>query len=149
MIIIVTNRDVRKKGTTVFKNDDDAPFGDDLQKRPDELRLATAERQDGGKWKVNLLPDTKKDPHTSETLFKKVLADMKKGRISKKWLFFVHGFNQSFRHNLDKCHALEKIYNVNVVAFSWPSNPGPALINGGPVEYGRGTGQRPGIGARS
>ena len=37
---------------------------------------------------------------------------------------FIHGFNQNLEKNLDKCREIEA-YGVNVIAFSWPSNPGP------------------------
>jgi esterase/lipase superfamily enzyme len=42
----------------------------------------------------------------------------------KNCVFFVHGFNQSFEKNLEKSLALEKEHGVEVIAFSWPSNPG-------------------------
>lgn len=40
---------------------------------------------------------------------------------------FIHGFNQSLEKNLKKCEEIES-YGVNVIAFSWPSNPGPQKI---------------------
>ena len=147
MIIVVTNRCVRKEGKTVFKEDCQAPFGDKLNtKSRDELRIAIAKRQQGGSWQVDVHRETAdmKNP-PSQDLFAKIIKDAgKKGGTKvkngspdkKKWLFFVHGYNQSFLKNLDKCHALEKIYGVNVIAFSWPSNPGgsPSF---GPFEYRR------------
>ncbi len=42
----------------------------------------------------------------------------------KPCCIFIHGFNQSLAKNLKKCEEIES-YGVNVLAFSWPSNPGP------------------------
>lgn len=42
----------------------------------------------------------------------------------KPCCIFIHGFNQSLTKNLKKCKEIES-YGVNVIAFSWPSNPGP------------------------
>ncbi len=42
----------------------------------------------------------------------------------KPCCIFIHGFNQSLEKNLKKCEEIES-YGVNVIAFSWPSNPGP------------------------
>lgn len=42
----------------------------------------------------------------------------------KNCVFFVHGFNQSFESNLEKALKIERIHNTEVIAFSWPSNPG-------------------------
>ncbi len=43
---------------------------------------------------------------------------------SKPCCIFIHGFNQSLAKNMKKCEEIES-YGVNVIAFSWPSNPGP------------------------
>lgn len=42
----------------------------------------------------------------------------------KPCCLFIHGFNQSLAKNMKKCEEIES-YGVNVIAFSWPSNPGP------------------------
>lgn len=42
----------------------------------------------------------------------------------KPCCIFIHGFNQSLEKNMKKCEEIES-YGVNVIAFSWPSNPGP------------------------
>lgn len=43
---------------------------------------------------------------------------------AKPCCIFIHGFNQSLSKNIGKCEEIES-YGVNVIAFSWPSNPGP------------------------
>jgi len=124
MIIIVSNREVVNEGAK-----DETIFGGDMGVRPDELRLAEAKYESAkDKWRVNLIEERDADMSAgnppSRQLFEDILQKTRSGKISKDWVFFVHGFNQSFEKNLRKCHALEKIYNVNVIAFSWPSNPG-------------------------
>lgn len=39
----------------------------------------------------------------------------------KKWVFFLHGNNQTTRKNLEKCREIVQLHDVNVIAFSWPS----------------------------
>ncbi|MZH02480.1 MAG: alpha/beta hydrolase [Nitrospinae bacterium] len=132
MIIIVSNRNVETvdPDSNEIEVGDENIFGDDFntQGGPNELRVASAVCENDN-WKVSLLPDTKDDnsPPASETLFQKTLSEMRDKKISKSWVVFIHGFNQSFEKNLKKCKEIED-YGVNVLAFSWPSNPGP---NGG------------------
>lgn len=64
---------------------------------------------------------------TEKNIPSKKLFDETRDKLIKNkrnCVFFVHGFNQSFENNLAKSLALEKEHNVEVVAFSWPSNPG-------------------------
>lgn len=131
MIIVVSNRNVATVdplGTDIQFGGADL-FGDDFnaQGGPNELRVATAEPVDG-RWKVGLLPDIVGDGSMgTERLFAEVLAAIRDGSLPGNWVVFIHGFNQSLVKNLNKCREIES-YGVNVLAFSWPSNPGP---NGG------------------
>jgi esterase/lipase superfamily enzyme len=59
------------------------------------------------------------------------LKKINKGELKQDWVLFVHGFNQSFPDNLEKCKQIEKLYGVNVLAFSWPSNQGGLKL----IEY--------------
>lgn len=52
----------------------------------------------------------------------KVINDIESS--DKPCCIFIHGFNQSLSKNMKKCEEIES-YGVNVIAFSWPSNPGP------------------------
>ena len=123
-MLIVTNRNIIKSN---FKNGigDEGAFGDGVNaKGPNELRLAhTVKKQ--GKWEVKLV----KEPSViteNNIPSKKEFYKFRDNLIEKKknCVFFVHGFNQSFEKNLEKSLALEKEHNVEVIAFSWPSNPG-------------------------
>ncbi len=139
MIIVVTNRNIKDKngsGADIF--------GNDLNNPPDEIRIATAKRNPDGSWQVDLIPentDSTEESHPpSQQLFDEVLGNINRRKIGKEWVFFVHGFRNDFENNLKKCHALEKIYGVNVILFSWPSNPGGLLISAGPTAYWRARG---------
>lgn len=123
-MLIITNRNINKSN---FKNgvgNHDA-FGDGVNsKGPNEVRLATAKKV-SGKWRVELI----KEP--SVITEKNIPSQKEFGRLRdkltssrKNCVFFVHGFNQSFKKNLEKSLALEKAHGVEVIAFSWPSNPG-------------------------
>jgi esterase/lipase superfamily enzyme len=124
IMLIVTNRNIFKSN---FKNGvgDEGAFGDGVNsKGPNEVRLAHAEKKQG-KWKVKLVQEPSKITE-SNIPSQKEFALLREKLTSKKknCVFFVHGFNQSFKKNLEKSLALEKQHGVEVVAFSWPSNPG-------------------------
>lgn len=132
MIIIISNRNVNPD------NFDHKMFGDSFNENgQDFLRVATAKNLGHDKWELTLLEEPKKvndlNP-PSRRFFKKCLDETKDSQ--KPWVFFVHGFNQSFLKNLNKCKEIEE-YGVNVVAFSWPSNPGPQAIYKKLKEYKR------------
>jgi len=124
MIVIVSNRNVNPNA------DDHRVFGDKPNaKGLNELRVANAEYNGTKKkWKVILLPEKRADLDAgnppSRQLFRKALKKITTGALSGDWVFFVHGFNQSFKDNLEKCRKIQQIYGVNVIAFSWPSNQG-------------------------
>ncbi len=116
-ILIVTNRNLNRNRT------DEKAFGDGFNaKGPMELRLATAEKKNG-KWHVDVVPET--GMSTTNLPSAKVFKDFRSSLIdaNKNCVFFIHGFNQTLLKNLEKCKEIEG-YGVDVVAFSWPSNPG-------------------------
>lgn len=132
MIIVVSNRNVAgaDPNSTEKVVGDEKMFGDDFNAEggANELRVATAKKTDK-KWEVTLLPDKsdKNGTPATEQLFEETIQEIRAGNLSKNWVVFIHGFNQSFKKNLGKCKEIED-YGVNVIALSWPSNPGP---NGG------------------
>ncbi len=131
MIIVVSNRNVATvdPNSTKPENGDEKLFGDDFNQQggPNELRVATA-RKVNKKWRITLLPDTDDDGNPATgVLFAQTMDAIRNGKLPGSWVVFIHGFNQSFKKNLKKCREIEA-YGVNVLAFSWPSNPGP---NGG------------------
>ena len=123
-MLIVTNRNINKSN---FKDGvgDHKAFGDGVNsKGPNEVRLAKANKVDG-KWRVELIKEPSVITENNITSYKQFLKIRDKLISEKKnCVFFVHGFNQSFKKNLEKSLALEKEHDVEVIAFSWPSNPG-------------------------
>ncbi len=126
MIIIVSNRNVNEGAT------DHTAFGEQTNTQGiNELRVATVSYNTGtSQWRVDLLPETN-DPSNppSKVLFEQVTTLIRSGDLNKRWVFYIHGFNQSFLDNLEACQALKENYDLNVIAFSWPSNPGGFVFN--------------------
>lgn len=90
----------------------------------DNIRVAKA-RSDG---KLDFYEelDNEKPPSL------KVIEEVEESE--KPCCIFVHGFNQDWGKNFKKCKEIEA-YGVNVIAFSWPSNPGPQRWWGKLKEY--------------
>ncbi len=123
-MLIVTNRNIVKSN---FKNGvgDQGAFGDGVNsKGPNEVRLAYAEKVNE-KWEVRLVDEPSSITNSNIPSRKEFNRFRDKLMQTKKnCVFFVHGFNQSFEKNLEKSLAIEELYGVEVIAFSWPSNPG-------------------------
>lgn len=123
-MLIITNRNIKKSN---FKNGvgDHEAFGDEVNaKGPNEVRLAHAEKVEGA-WQVRLVKEPSRITDNNIPS-KKVFSEIRDNLTStgKNCVFFVHGFNQNFEKNLEKSLALETEHGVEVVVFSWPSNPG-------------------------
>lgn len=122
MVIVVSNRSIKAGATdeTLFEETPNA-------KGIDEIRLATADYSPSADaWTVNLLPEPDRTTEVppSKELFDQIMAGIKAGTYKKTWVFFIHGFNQSFAKGLETSWQLSQVYNVEVILFSWPSNPG-------------------------
>ena len=117
-MFIVTNRNLQKQESPEKR------FGENFNKKgPTELRLAEAKKIDG-EWQVEIFPDTlsyqNKEMPASEVIF---LREQEQMSVRKQnCLFYVHGFNTSFKGALDIGYSLETIYSVKVILFTWPSN---------------------------
>lgn len=103
-------------------------------KGPNELRLFEARRA-GGKWQADLLPDVltremkeevglpvTKTAFGSQYVARKLRDRLRAGK--KNLVVFVHGFNNDVAAVLDRAEGFEKLYGVEVLAFSWPANGG-------------------------
>ena len=120
MIYIVSNRNINED------YDDERLFGDDFnQEGSDILRVAKAERSDH--WKLHLLAE-------NESFLPLERVFLESEGDDRPTVVFIHGYNQSLVDNLDKCQEIAS-YGVSVIAFSWPSNPGPQCIFGKIKEY--------------
>jgi len=130
-MLFVTNRKVEVRGQEVTFTDRPNPAG------IHDLRLVLVEGQQG-KWEKHLLPDRPgkslnatlahcglelypdKPEFTSEAV---AYGLLKRAQEQKKQiLFFVHGYNTSIETMIQSAATLEKLYEVMVVCFSWPSN---------------------------
>jgi hypothetical protein len=119
-IIIVTNRNIRKLHTDVKL------FGDDLNPLgAEQLNMALAEKKDE-KWELELVSDPETPAYDKPKSFE-IFKECLKVNNKQNWVLFVHGFNQSLYKNLEKCEELAN-YGLNVITFSWPSNPGPQQL---------------------
>ncbi len=106
-IILITNRGVRpsRKGATLFKNR--------MTTSPHRLRCAAVtEGSRKGKYRLALVDQGDE---------RQFIMDAVASDNDKPWVFFIHGNNQTLDKNLKKCFELRKLYDVNVLAFSWPS----------------------------
>ncbi|WDE07921.1 alpha/beta hydrolase [Thalassomonas viridans] len=110
MIYVFSNRNI----------ENDNWLGDEFNAEgPENIRVAKY-NADTDK-KLTFYPET--DPQLLPSL--KVIQEVEAS--DKPCCIFLHGFNQSLKKNLGKCEEIES-YGVNVIAFSWPSNPGPQAI---------------------
>lgn len=144
-MFIITNREV-----DATRNDVSA-FGQKPNAQgPNELRMAEAVRKQG-KWHISILPDeiTKAmakevgitpevDPASGNTkpiyasryIARKLLATVnpsmagKKNATGRNFVFFVHGFNNDVEAVLDRAEGFSKLYDVEVLVFTWPANGG-------------------------
>lgn len=136
MIIIFTNRNLVQTGVTAK---DEGMFGETQnQKGSSELRLALAEKNvTTGKWSLTLQEEKgSRKELPSQILFRSVLAQIREGSVSAKWVIAVHGYGQSFLNSLEEAYRLEQRYQgsnpdeqINVIMFSWPSRPGGIVLD--------------------
>lgn len=123
-MLIITNRKINKSNFINGVGDHNA-FGDEMNvKGPNEVRLANANKVNG-KWQVSLIKEPSKITESnipSKRAFNELRTKLT--TENRNCVFFVHGFNQSFEKNLEKAYKMQEMHNVEVIAFSWPSNPG-------------------------
>lgn len=145
-MFIVTNREVddQDKRKSVKR------FGKKLNPEGAlELRMAEASKKKRG-WNVNILPDiltlelkkevglqTEETVYASQYVARKLLSRVNPNRArmlgipgtssqskGRNFLVFIHGFNNDMKAILERAHTLEKLYQVEVLAVSWPANGG-------------------------
>jgi len=131
---LITNRTLKKgKSLDVFGKTPN-PDG------PKELRLLQVTKTQQS-WRVTEVAD-KVNPDTVKKLKRKYHLDID---VKKTWhgslqvacdlfeqaraenkaiLFFVHGYNNDVEDVLEAAQAIEDLYNVIVVPFTWPANGG-------------------------
>ena len=139
---IVTNRklDESAKGLEIFGS---VPS----EKGPNELRLVKASLS-GTKYQTEILDEQlteqevielkqqySLDINPADTWYVslkvacEIMAEAQKQK--KHVLFFVHGYNNDVQDIVKTALALEELYNVIVVPFTWPANGGGAVTGTG------------------
>ena len=133
-MIIVTNRNLIE-----HNNGDVELCNEPNRKGTTEIRLVLADRMEDN-WLFSILLDhpgkqvcsklkehgynlshkKSKSGYTSELVAQAVLQ--KARDEEKSILFFVHGYKNSMQSFAESCEKLEKLYNVIVVGFAWPTN---------------------------
>ena len=124
-MLLITNRNI-------VKNTAGAPwFGEQVnEKGASELRLGWANKKRNGDWSVRLIPEKRQDSADappSKRALKEYFNELKKS--GKACVFYIHGFNKSFEESLIQASNISEIYDVGVIAFSWPSYPGGWIVN--------------------
>jgi len=134
---VVTNRVISDGSSIEVFGDKPNPNG------PNELRIVKVNKV-AGKWKVSEIKDQLTAAHvkklardndikidSSLTWFgslevaAEVFSQAKKE--DKAVLFYVHGYNNDVGDILKTATALEEVYNVIVIPFTWPANGGGSL----------------------
>ena len=135
---IITNREIKKgaRGLKLFGKKPNT-------EGPNELRLLSVTKT-ARSWQVKEVAD-RLGKSTVTSLKKKFQLDIdisqpwfgslkvacdlfERARKEKKSIvFFVHGYNNDVEDVLLAAHAIEQLYNVIVVPFTWPANGGGKL----------------------
>ncbi len=65
------------------------------------------------------------DEQNKHKLFDKLANKIRSGdaKLNRPWVVFLHGNNQTTAKNISKAIDIERLHKVNVIAFSWPSQP--------------------------
>lgn len=128
-IYVVTNREVNTSARGFNK------FGKGLNPLgAHELRMARVEKV-GRKYTIKVLnePDREKmEEGTAAPPSKKAASEIfraleeapRSGARRRDLLLFVHGFNNDMEAIVERAFELRRLYNVEVLAFSWPANGG-------------------------
>lgn len=136
-MFLVTNRVIGNGKTLSVFGDTPSPLG------PNELRLIEVNKVNK-KWQVSPVPDELSksevenlisenhldiDPnikwHGSLAVACKIFNEAK--ATNKSILFFTHGYNNDVKDVIRTAEALENLYNVIVIPFTWPANGGGAI----------------------
>ncbi|MEM9271557.1 MAG: hypothetical protein AAGA80_01155 [Cyanobacteria bacterium P01_F01_bin.143] len=135
MIIVISNRNVNQQ------SNDESLFGEHFNDQgSDKIRIAKAEYTEAtDKWALELIPEDNGANLPSQKLFEEIATGISQGIYKRDWIFYIPGYDQSSRKALDNARAISQKYEVEIVLFSWPSNPGGFLLDEYPsaIEAGK------------
>lgn len=124
-MLIVSNRNLDREQAKQGVGDH-RMFGNRLNKKgANEIRFAHATKSAQGKWEVRLVPEpASKIPGNlpSRSEFHSML-DRCQG-AGRHALLYAHGYGKSFEEALEQGHLLQQRYGIEVILFTWPSDPG-------------------------
>lgn len=106
-MLIFTNRKVQGKGPS-------ARFSRAFTPVSGALSFATAEKSPDDKWNLKGLKSDTDDVAAVDALAAVF-------RANRPVLVYLHGNNNTPERCFERCAVLERMYNVEVVGFSWPS----------------------------
>ncbi|MDJ0900706.1 MAG: alpha/beta hydrolase [Xenococcus sp. MO_188.B8] len=120
MIIVISNRNVNQEYNNEYL------FGElPNDQGGDKIRIAKADyKVDSKQWALELIPEDNGTNLPSKELFEEIATGISSGTYKRNWVFYIPGYNQSSRSALDASWQISQKYDVDVVLFSWPSNPG-------------------------
>ena len=123
MIVVISNRNINSEFS------DERLFGEQLNPLGAyKSRVALADFNDSSnRWNLELISEDNGSDEidlSSKKFFDKIAQGIKDGSYKKNWVFYVPGFNQSSRGGLDASLQIAQKYDVDIILFSWPSNPG-------------------------
>jgi esterase/lipase superfamily enzyme len=98
------------------------------QSGPCELRIAEASCDPASRnWSIGLLPENHGSAdfcYPSRALFDEIVSEVTQGASSSsRWVLFIPGYCSPCKEGLDKSLELSQNHDVNVLLFSWPSDP--------------------------
>ena len=120
MIIVISNRNVKPE------YDNEYLFGEQLNELGgNTIRIAKADySSSNNQWTLDLIPEDNGITIPSQELFEEIARGISDRTYKRNWVFYIPGYNQSSRSSLDASWQISQKYDVDVVLFSWPSNPG-------------------------
>lgn len=122
-ILLVSNRSVQDS----CRNEE--LFGRGFnQSGPCELRIAEATCDPASRsWSIGLLPENHGSAdfcYPSRALFDQIVSEVTQGASSSsRWVLFIPGYCSPCKEGLNKSLELLQSHDVNVLLFSWPSDP--------------------------
>lgn len=123
-MLVITNRSLSSKLEETGKDGDKA-FGEKQNGAGiNEIRLAHANRRNK-RWVVELVSEPQRLTEQnlpSRVEFQNTIERCE--RAKRDCLLYVHGFGKSFKEALEQGERIEKRYGVEVVLFTWPTDPG-------------------------
>lgn len=128
MIVVISNRNL--KITSPADSPEVHPvnvLGSDMSDEGNTYGILLKQQAGKGE-RIKLFPQGKEKDMFAD-LVEKIDAAGSKHELKRPWVMFVHGFNQTIEKNIVKARNIERWRKVNVIVFSWPSQPQPGKTN--------------------